>query len=536
MNPEKIRFNCPSCGIQLDVPAALAGVTGPCPSCQSSITAPHPEIPTPAPPQQPVPQQPVPQQQPPQQYVPQPAEPPQPASLPPQEYTYHTEPVPAQNYAEPEPATYQPEPATQNPAGQNVFPTVVPEPVQPEVHPTPDEAPFPIEPTPTADIPSQRSSDGHASQSPDSVPASASASSGREQTPTKQGSRLPSIIFLILFLIVASILVTTLLSAMGAVGIPDFKSFLGFGKKPAAEVTKPDPADHASAPDSAPLTPPEKTPPAPQESAPPKLSPAKTLNVPSIVPEPSETLSPPRLPEGQNYREGESPLPAGLSATSNDPRQVQKILTSFLQAESLSEREAYMSAKKIDNTTLITSPLIGPIPKPTSTLFLDVFTDEQEKRTDFFYVVSWAGENNTPTKPMTVELHKWPGSEPPRIHTEAFLEFYQQKLARYASEPLDRPARFYVLAECVAKCFETDTVPDHATKATLKLGSFPNDRSPIKAYLNKKGEILESLKTYRNGLAFRKAIPLTITLGWSEPIDGQRYLEVRIIDSFDWHP
>jgi hypothetical protein len=40
MASDNITFNCPSCGIRLSVPSALAGVEGPCPSCSASIRAP----------------------------------------------------------------------------------------------------------------------------------------------------------------------------------------------------------------------------------------------------------------------------------------------------------------------------------------------------------------------------------------------------------------------------------------------------------------------------------------------------------------
>lgn len=39
---ETIEFACPSCNQGLKVPAQLAGITGPCPHCQASISAPHP--------------------------------------------------------------------------------------------------------------------------------------------------------------------------------------------------------------------------------------------------------------------------------------------------------------------------------------------------------------------------------------------------------------------------------------------------------------------------------------------------------------
>src|SRR5688572_19769401 len=35
-----IIFHCPHCQVRLNVPARLAGVTGPCPRCREAITAP----------------------------------------------------------------------------------------------------------------------------------------------------------------------------------------------------------------------------------------------------------------------------------------------------------------------------------------------------------------------------------------------------------------------------------------------------------------------------------------------------------------
>ena len=40
---QTITFNCPSCSAGLTVPGNLAGVSGPCPTCGNSITAPHPQ-------------------------------------------------------------------------------------------------------------------------------------------------------------------------------------------------------------------------------------------------------------------------------------------------------------------------------------------------------------------------------------------------------------------------------------------------------------------------------------------------------------
>ena len=52
MSQDLISFDCPNCGVQLRVPASMAGIKGPCPACSNPIQAPllqgiHPDRPTP---------------------------------------------------------------------------------------------------------------------------------------------------------------------------------------------------------------------------------------------------------------------------------------------------------------------------------------------------------------------------------------------------------------------------------------------------------------------------------------------------------
>jgi len=42
MVTETISFACPACGVKLTIPGQLAGIVGPCPSCQTQIQAPQP--------------------------------------------------------------------------------------------------------------------------------------------------------------------------------------------------------------------------------------------------------------------------------------------------------------------------------------------------------------------------------------------------------------------------------------------------------------------------------------------------------------
>ncbi|MFC0019789.1 hypothetical protein [Roseibacillus persicicus] len=522
MTPSKIRFNCPSCGIQLDVPAALAGVTGPCPSCQSTITAP---IPQPAAPEPAAPEPVAPAAHPRQQPAPEPPAPPEQPSQP--SYAPPVEPTQPPQSPAPRSSTDSP------PAGQNVFPTVVPDPVRPEVHPLPDEPPFPLEPEPIRELPTHRSDDGMASHSPAPTAEAPRQPSSEPQRSNaggkvKQGSRIPSILFLLAALVIMTIGVVAILNQTGVVGLNTLKSLLGGGSQeaPATELATPSALDT-----------PRPAPPAPSSEEPVNTTIPKPTEPPLDGGEEEEApvLPPAELPPGEDFREGETPLPVGIGAV-DDPDEIQKILEKFLAARNLTERTPFLSVQSQKNPNVASSPLAQALPDPSSTHFWEILKDPQEKRTDFFYIASWDGTRNTPPEPIAIELHKWEGSESTQVHSEAFVEFYTQKLARYAASPLDRPARFFVLAECVARCFETEAVREHTSKATLKMGSFPNDRTAVKAYFDKKGEILDELKKYREGVAFREDIPMTVTLAWSKESEGPRYLELIQINSFDWHP
>ena len=86
MANEPITFYCPACGIKLTVPASLAGVTGPCPTCRTQIQAPIPAAPL----VQQIPAAPAYQAPPPVSYPPSGI----PAAPPPQQAPVYQEPPP----------------------------------------------------------------------------------------------------------------------------------------------------------------------------------------------------------------------------------------------------------------------------------------------------------------------------------------------------------------------------------------------------------------------------------------------------------
>ena len=507
MNPDKIRFNCPACGIQLDVPASLAGVTGPCPSCRAPITAPHPQQ---APPQQTPPQQAPPQQAPPQQAPPQ-----QTAS----NIDTYEETVPDQSDF-PSLAPEQPDPQIS----------------RPQVHATPDEPAFPLEHE--QPVRALRTIEDVAREQEETEGLKRPTHPDSGPSPSKQASRLPSILFLLVAIILMTLAVLTVLSLTGVVGLNSLKSLLGIDKPTKTETVTP-PTEPKAQDLERPLSIPGSSPEPITQDNPLIIDPENPSRsiIPVVPVTPSDPKSPPRLPDGEDFREGETPLPSDLGLDRNSRRKAQEILENFLTAKNLASRTNFLSTESLANPELKSSILARDLPKPLSIVSTDILYDDKEERIDYFYVVSWGDTEGTPKKPISVELHKWPGREPPHMQSEAFTELYEQKLADYAITPRDLPARFFVIAQCLPQCFEHDLVSNHQSKATLKLGSFPKDRDIIKAYFDKNGDTMEQLKGYRGGIALSEAIPMTITLAWTPEEKGsKRYLEIIKINSFDWHP
>ena len=386
MNSQKIRFNCPACGIRLDVPAALAGVSGPCPSCQSTITAPHPQpeiTPAPAPAQQP------PSQQPEQPVQPQIAPIDTPQAPQQQIPSVRTVVEPSQPELEPQSATSQQEAAASE---QSVFPTVLPNPVEPtasqqlraQVHATPNEPPFPVVPQPAP----------HANQE-------TSAQSGRVGNPTKQSSRIPSLLFILAFVTVATFVIFFLLKTMGIVGLNDFQSpFINDAQPTAPTEPAKDAIPHPiSSSDSHQITIPEPTIPLPA-AQPATTSKPEQLPAPEVRPE-EQPLPKLQLPEGENYREGETPLPEGL--TQEEVRElVPQVLEEFLKASSWQERVAISSLKSTQGTYAPNSVLAGRLPEASSPIFLNLIADEKEGRYDYFYAFAFDSK-----KKMRTSLSQW---------------------------------------------------------------------------------------------------------------------------------
>jgi hypothetical protein len=175
--PEMITFHCPNCSMKLQVPSQMAGVTGPCPQCSASISAPQPSI-------QPIATAPLPPQQV-QQAIQQPV----------QQQAQQQQPL-AQNPQHPLQQNRTPQ-AGENPAARAERPN----------------AERPLQESPVARE-RARQRDGQPQQKPQP----------QSQSKQKPRARWMRVIFPLAFLIVAVALVLAVLQAVGVFNVWDLEA------------------------------------------------------------------------------------------------------------------------------------------------------------------------------------------------------------------------------------------------------------------------------------------------------------------------
>ncbi|MDP0489742.1 MAG: hypothetical protein Q7Q71_01675 [Verrucomicrobiota bacterium JB023] len=486
MHDQTLRFKCPSCGIQLEVPTHLAGVTGPCPSCQAKITAPQlPPADADRPsvePSNPLASSPSPA---PTAYQPQEIAPP----TPPKE-------APSQPQAQPQ-ASWSSQPGQ---PGQPAFPTEQPAPAPPNHPPAEPAAPAqaPLDPAPAA--PAALAPEARAKQpeikpldeAPGAEPPNMTHEPPRKQQTTRRKSRAPWIILLLAFIALLIALIAGLFIMSNSVGIADLPFFKKANEAPpfVAPPSSSSPADSSTTNDEMPENPAadESTAPDPAAPAEDPDAPLDLDNLPIELEQgetsPDSSPLPPVEPlsDEESHREGETPLPTELDSTSSEA--VQTRLENFLKAKTLSEREDILSLGTLEDRAMTKTLLSTPLPEPAAIAHYRRFIEQEESRIDDFFVVAWNGERNSPAQPITVALSQWAG-QPAVIHGPAFGEAYRQDVRRFAAAPSEAPRTFHVIGRCVSQCFEE--IPGAADLATLKIMSHPRDHGDsVKAYFKKK--------------------------------------------------
>lgn len=471
-----LSFSCPACGVHLTVPASLAGVVGPCPTCRTQIQAPIPApaavLPPAAPAMAPM------MGQAPYSGYPQLQQPTGPAPQ------LHPDPQPHAAPVQPAPSIPQPR-AQQVPPYQGAGSPAV---LRPEPRQLPNrQAPVEV----------------IAKQMPEPVQVSDSKRPAAAPLPRHphRSSPLARIAILLLFLVAAMGLVYGVLTILRNQTERESRRQ---DPPPSVEQTVKDPLPAAPA-----------TEPAPQEA---------TSTTPEVLPTPQ--------PEQPNLIEPPPPLPEGMPPKA-PAMEALAVLEKFLTAKTLAERAALIETK-LSESELAATCLASPLP-PTRNVVIDAQeSNPVESVVDFFYNVDFEiGENRL--NPQTI-LVRSRGGGPPKVVVEPFLDLYGGRLAAYAAAPSEKGGNFQVIIYPIPSCTDPN-IREREKKLTLKLLARENTKEIAQAYFSKSSKIGEMLVDGTYDLSYGKPKACTVMLRWNtEENKEYPYLEASDIIALDWNP
>ena len=127
-----------------------------------------------------------------------------------------------------------------------------------------------------------------------------------------------------------------------------------------------------------------------------------------------------------------NPSRNALPDQSNLPSAPAETLTLFLAARDLSERRPYMTDSRRSEAELERGPLAGELPPVTRQRFLKYIKDHSESTDERFFEVSFERES---TAPILIQVTA-DSSGRLRIHTDAFLDLYNDEMARFQAVPV----------------------------------------------------------------------------------------------------
>ena len=490
MATETLTFHCPHCNIRLTVPAKLAGVKGPCPSCRMGITAPVPD-PGPSPFEA--------------------------SSGPP---AVEPEPLPS---AESVPAAPVEEisptlPLASVEAGVEEHPPVAEEarvPVPVEVIPEPSSGP-PVPEGPKIK-PEPRHAKERALASPIQTRHSTADDRMKRQEPIqlargRSSGRLVHALVPALFCAAATtvsyLLLYFYLPSGPAKRLREATAPLAVPPPPPPEVVTITPETPAKQPDLPPVPSPEPGP-----------APATGPSATPVPPAP-----PPAAAESSPGDDGISP-----ALVANE------LLEAFLRAKDARTRfgmvEPEAGIAELEAMPLMNGPL-WEVEKITTELPQH---HPEEQVTDYPYRVTFAVPNRKSVDFSMLVRQR--GSQHPKVFLPAFLDLAGGRLHGFTRTPntLD-PATFHAVIEPVPGCHE-EGVPNPDRKFTIRLLPSTIGKETSRAYVSSGSRFKKMVEDPASSLRWGVRIRATVTLQWNHKEDPEKpYLELMDINSLGWNP
>ena len=224
-----------------------------------------------------------------------------------------------------------------------------------------------------------------------------------------------------------------------------------------------------------------------------------------------------------------NPSRNALPEQSGIPSAPAETLSLFLSARNLSERRPYMSASRRSEAELERGPLAQQLPPTVQLRLLKYVKDHSEKTDERFFEVSFERES---TAPILVQVAVNSNGRM-QVHTDAFLDLYNDEMARFQAVPVKGERTFHTLADAYKQCFE-EKIPGAKDKSYIKLRQHEQVTARLQAYFAKESKISAQIEQSK-ALPWGRSGICTVTVRWNTDY-GRPYVELVSIDELSWAP
>ena len=217
------------------------------------------------------------------------------------------------------------------------------------------------------------------------------------------------------------------------------------------------------------------------------------------------------------------PPPAGPSQT----------LARFLAARTLEDRRPCLSRSSRSDAELKKSCLAGPLPPVIHQRMVHYMEDQTEQHREQFFEVAFQKDDAQRPSYMLVQLSEW-GDGVYHVHTDAFIDLFDDALGEFAKHPSADPRTFHAVADAYKHCFD-DSIPNPETKSFIKLRCHPRITPRLKAYFDQQSNIAAEIAR-PEGLPWGSTGICTVTVKWNTSVPGRPYVELVDLVGFTWNP
>ncbi len=226
-------------------------------------------------------------------------------------------------------------------------------------------------------------------------------------------------------------------------------------------------------------------------------------------------------------RRNESPPKAGFLAN--------QVLNKFLAAKTLDERMPFMSVSTRTPRELSTSCLAGQLKPVKSILMVEMVPRAEDDMTQYLYYVSFQDEDEDRQRQRIVmQVSERPGTHPPRVHTDAFIEHYEKKFTHYAAHPNKDVTTFHCIAEArTAGLAKNLPEGSKGSVVRLEIKSHPDRSAIFNAYLNKNSPLMDQIGA-RKPFPYTEARFCVLSFRWNTDDKKHPYIELNDIVCQGW--